>query len=368
MIWRCDLTHQAAFYNDKVNQAFSTVIASGRYVLGEQVAAFEQEYAQYLGISHCTAVASGTDALVLALKVIGIKPGAEVITTPFTAIPTISAIIEAGGKPVFVDVEKDSCLLDVEKIAGAVTTSTAAIIPVHLFCQMVDVEQLRQLLPISIPIIEDACQAHGCRLRGKMAGTLGELGVFSFYPTKNLGAYGDGGCIVSDNPDYDTKLRLLRNYGKLTPDNIVLNGINSRLDEIQAAVLRVKLFDLERNNERRRQLVDLYQELLRDLPIELLKIKENSVANYHVFVVKIKQNRDDLRKYLFNNGIQTDVFYPYPHHLQPAYEWLGYKPGDFPVAEQLGREVLALPLYPELSEDTIQFISETITNFFRRSK
>jgi len=364
MIWRCDLSTQADNYLENLLEITRRVLASGRYVLGQEVEEFEKAFASYVGTKHCVAVANGTDALVLALKVSRLSQKAEVITTPFTAIPTISAIVEAGCKPVFVDIDPDTFLIDIEQIPSAFTKNTQAIIPVHLFTQMVDIERLRALLPRPVTIIEDAAQAHGCRLRGAMAGTLGDLAAFSFYPTKNLGGYGDGGAVVTNNPTYDHELRLLRNYGKQTNDNIIMDGVNSRLDELQAAYLQLKLRDLEAMNAKRCVLAQIYREELHELPVALPAISGGSKPNYHVFVVKVLEQRDELKEFLAQQQIQTDIFYPHPHHLQPAYQRLGYAAGDFQNAEAVSKQVLALPLYPELNEEKIREICGFIRIFF----
>ena len=364
MIWRCDLEPQADYYLNELLDVTRQVLSSGRYMLASRVKQFEEEFAAYIGVPYCISMASGTDALIHALWVIGILPEDEIITTPFTAIPTISAIVAAGGKPVFVDIDPETYLIDIEQIPSVITDKTRAIVPVHLFAQMVDIERLQNLLPRHIPIIEDAAQAHGCRLRGKMAGTIGDLAAFSFYPTKNLGGYGDGGAVVTNNPEYDHKLRLRRNYGKETPDHIVLDGINSRLDELQAAWLSLKLPDLEAMNKKRRELAALYKDELEGLPVTAPLISKGALPNYHVYVVKVLEHRNELKNFLMEQGIQTDIFYPYPHHLHPAYKHLGYSLGDFPNAEQAGSQVLALPMYPELSKEVAKKITLVIRRFF----
>lgn len=368
MIWRCDLEPQAQQYLEKLVGITREVLQCGRYVLASRLVAFEKEYAAYIGADHCVGVGNGTDALILALKAIGMAPGDEVITTPFTAIPTISAIVAAGGRPVFVDIDPETFLIDVEKIPAAVTERTRAIIPVHLFSQMVDIERLRSLLPRTIPVIEDAAQAHGCSLRGRNAGSLGEMSAFSFYPTKNLGGYGDGGAVVTSDPQLAERLRLLRNYGKESPDNIVLDGINSRLDEIQAAYLSVKLPDLEGMNMRRRAIAEGYKQGLQGTSLVAPVIADGNVPNYHVYTVKVPDRRDELKQFLSESKIQTDIFYPFPHHMHPAYSHLNYREGDFPHAESVGRQVLSLPMYPEMKEDVLDVVCEKIHAFYRGMK
>ena len=364
MIWRCDLEKQAAVYEARILPIMATVAKTGRYCLGPVLEKFERAFASYVGTEHCVGVANATDGLMLALKVAGVQPGDEVITTPFTAIPTVSAIVAVGGRPVFVDIDRDTYLIDIQKIPSAITEKTKAIMPVHLFAQMVDVPKLRTLISDDLIIIEDAAQAHGMQLNGNMAGTVGDLAAFSFYPTKNLGGYGDGGAVVTNNPEFDKKLRLMRNYGKESADTIILDGVNSRLDVLQAACLMEKLPDLESMNEHRRRIADVYREQFIGLPIEVPYIQPNTIPNYHVYVVKVLEKRDELKSYLQENGVQTDIFYPYPHHLQPAYAHLGYKEGDFPIAESVGDQVLTLPLYPEFSEADQNQVCDCIKTFF----
>jgi dTDP-4-amino-4,6-dideoxygalactose transaminase len=265
---------------------------------------------------------------------------------------------------VFADIDEDTFLLDVKAAAAAVRENTRAVVPVHLFTQMVDVEALRSLLPDHVRIVEDAAQAHGCSLRGQMAGSLGDLAAFSFYPSKNLGGFGDGGAIVTADAALADRLRLMRNYGKRSELIIVTNGVNSRLDELQAAYLRIKLPDLEASNARRRQLAEIYAEELYGLPVTPPRIAPGAIPNYHVYVVKIHEKRDELRAYLESLNIQTDIFYPEPHHLQPAYRKLGYARGDFPRAEAVGGQVLALPMYPELRPEMLRDVCKSIRAFF----
>ncbi|OGK74545.1 hypothetical protein A2459_04000 [Candidatus Roizmanbacteria bacterium RIFOXYC2_FULL_41_10] len=348
-------------------KAVLSVLRSGQLVQGPQVKKLEIKFSKLVGAKYALAVNNGTSALHTALQAVGIGLNDEVITTPFTAIPTISAIVLAGGRPVFVDIDSDTYIMDIKRVASVVTERTCAIMPVHLFAQMADIEKLKALLPRPIPVIEDACQAHGCKMRGKQAGSLGELAAFSFYPTKNIGGYGDGGAIVTNSDDYNERLRLMRNYGKKTQDLIVLDGGNSRLDEIQAAILQLKLRDLEKNNTLRKEVVEWYCEGLKGTPLRMPIITEECEPNWHVFVVKVPEVRNELKDYLMQNGIQTDVFYPYPHHLQPAYSHLGYAAGDFPEAEAVGREVLALPMYPQITCETVQTICRVIRAFWGQS-
>lgn len=364
MIWRCDLQKQAAVYETRILRVMAEVARTGRYCLGPKLEEFEKAFAAYIGVEHCIGVANATDGLMLSLKVAGVQPGDEVITTPFTAIPTLSAIVAVGARPVFVDIDPDTFLINIQKIPAAITSKTKAILPVHLFTQMVDIPKLRTLIPDGMVVIEDAAQAHGCVLNGNRAGTVGDLAAFSFYPTKNLGGYGDGGAVVTNHPAFDQTLRLMRNYGKETADRIILDGVNSRLDVLQAACLLEKLPDLEGMNQQRRCLADRYAARLQNLPVQVPYIQPQALPNYHVYVIKVLERRDELKAYLLENGVQTDIFYPAPHHMQPAYAHLGYKAGDFPVAEAVGKQLLALPLYPELPEADLNRVCDLIHAFF----
>jgi len=364
MIWRCDLVPQYEAYKGEIHEAINRVLSSGRYILATEVTAFEKEFAEYLGSKFAIGVANGTDALTLSLMILNIGRGDEVITTPFTAIPTVSAIIDAGATPVFVDVDENTFLMDLSKVESAITKRTKAIMPVHIFGNVVDIEKLKQIVG-DIPIIEDASQAHGSKLDEKKVGSLGNFGVFSFYPTKNLGAYGDGGMIVTNNAEYAKKAKLLRMYGMVDYNHIVINGINSRLDELQAAILRIKLKHLDEMNNKRNIIAQKYIEELNPAKFIHQKINSNVYSNYHVFVSKFKGNRSDFVSFLDSIGIQTNIYYLIPLHLQEANKFLGYKLGDFPNAEKLCKEVIAHPLYPELPINTLNQIINSMNDYFK---
>lgn len=362
MIWRCDLVPQYEKYKKEIDEAIKKVLGSGRYILASEVAEFEKEFAKYLGVNYTVGVASGTDGLILSLMALGIGKGDEVITTPFTAIPTVSAIIDSGAKPVFVDINPDTFLIDLNKIKEAITSETKAIMPVHIFGNIVDIPKLKKIVG-NIPIIEDAAQSHGSKLDGIQSGTMGDIGVFSFYPTKNLGAYGDGGIIVTNNKEIAEKAKLLRMYGMTDKDHIKVNGINSRLDELQAAILKVKLKYLDEMNNKRNEIANYYK---KELNFNLFKhqlIPKDVYSNYHVFVSRFKGNREKLIKYLEEKQIQTNIYYLVPLHLQEANRFLGYKKGDFPEAEKLCDEAIALPLYPEFEDSKQKYVIECINNF-----
>lgn len=357
MIWRCDLAPQYDLYKDKIKECIDRIGASGRYILADEVREFEKKFAQYLGVKHVVGVANGTDALVLILKALNIGAGDEVITTAYTAIPTVSAIIEAGATPVFVDICEDTFLMDVSKIKEAITEKTKAIMPVHIFGNVLDIEELKKAVG-DIPVIEDAFQAHGSSIGGKKAGSMGIAGAFSFYPTKNLGGYGDGGAIATNSDEIAETLMRLRMYGMTDKDHIIYNGINSRLDELQAAILSVKLDDLDAMNQSRNHIAERYRMELTSGLIAHQKIEKNVYSNYHVYTVRFRGDRDGLVEALIKEDIQTNVYYPIPLHLQEANKYLGYQQGDLPVTEQLCNEALAIAMYPELEMETLDYIIE----------
>lgn len=360
-IWRCDLEPQHARFANAVEAAIHRILPTGRYILAKEVAAFEQEFATYCGTACGVGVANATDGLTLSLMALGIGPGDEVITTPYTAIPTVSAIVDTGATPVFVDVCADTFLMDVSKVPAAITNRTKAIMPVHIFGNVLDVEALRAICG-SIPIIEDASQAHGSTLRGKKAGSFGEMGVFSFYPTKNLGAYGDAGMVVTDDPQLAERLRKLRMYGMVDKDHIAFHGVNSRLDEIQAAILRIKLPELDAMNEQRRHIAIRYETELDTKRFTFQAIPADVVSNYHVFVARYHGDRQALIAHLDDLGIQTNIYYPLPLHLQEATRNLGYSVGSLPVVEQLCHEAIALTMYPELQSSVLDTVISAINS------
>ena len=343
MIFRCDLVPQYRKYEREIQRAMARVLASGRYVLGEEVSSFEAEFAAYIGMRHGVGVANATDGLTLSLRNLGVGPGDEVITTPFSAIPTTSAIIDAGATPVFVDVKEDTYLMDVDQVPRAVTKRTRAIMPVHIFGNVVDVPRLRKLTGGRLPIVEDASQAHGSTLRGRKAGSFGDFSVFSFYPTKNLGAYGDGGIVLTNSQRAAQGLRRLRMYGMSDKDHTVGHGINSRLDELQAAILRVKLPELDEMNRLRNVVAAKYRQRLRTELFEHQLVASEIGSNYHVFVSRLRGNRSRFLAYMDANKVQVNVYYALPLYLQKALRSLGYRRGAFPVVERLCKSVVALP-------------------------
>jgi len=356
MIWRCDLLPQYHAYRGEIHAAIGRVLESGRYILASEVAAFEKEFAAYIGTAHGVGVANATDGLTLTLMALGIGPGDEVITTPFTAIPTASAIVDAGAKPVFVDICADTFLMDIGKVAVAVTPRTKAIMPVHIFGNVLDVPRLRGAVPAHIPIIEDASQAHGSTLNGRRAGSFGDAAIFSFYPTKNLGGYGDGGAVVTNNAELAAKLRLLRMYGMTDKDHTVTHGVNSRLDELQAAILRAKLPHLDAMNRRRHEIAGRYQRELSPERFIHQVIPPGVVSNYHVFVCRYRGNRTEFTAAMDAHHIQTNIYYVLPLNLQKAHAASAQGPGSLPAAEEVCREAISLTLYPELPEETLSLV------------
>jgi dTDP-4-amino-4,6-dideoxygalactose transaminase len=349
-------------YKQEIHKAITNVLESGRYILASETENFEKIFAQYIGVNYMVGVANATDGLILSLKALGIKPGDEVITTPYTAIPTISAIIASGATPVFIDIEEDTFLIDINKVQEKITPNTKAVMPVHIFGNMVDINKLIKLVG-EIPVIEDAAQAHGSTINGIKAGSMGIMGVFSFYPTKNLGAYGDGGSIATNNSEINEKLRLLRMYGMIDKDHIAINGVNSRLDEVQAAVLSVKLKYLDEMNKKRARIAEQYKKELNPKYFVHQHIPKNTVCNYHVYNLRFKGNRSKFMQYLAEKNIQTNIYYPVALHLQTATKFLNYKIGDMPVTEALCNEAIALTMYPELPEKTLDFVINTINSY-----
>lgn len=360
-----DLAAQYAGIKTEMDEAIARVLKNSSFILGPEVEKFEKDFAKFCGVKYCVGVNSGTSALFLALKAAGIGAGDEVITQPNTFIATCEAVSHTGAKPVFVDIDPRTHLLDPKKIEEKISRRTKAIIPVHLYGR---VSPMAEILKIAkghnLFVLEDACQAHGARQDGKRAGSFGDAAAFSFYPGKNLGAYGEGGAVVTNNVGLAGKIRLLRDHGspqKYTHDII---GYNMRLEGIQAAVLLVKLRYLEQGNVKRKEHATLYRRLLAGIrEIEPPEIVAGNEHVFHLFVI-CAPKRDELRKFLARQDIETGVHYPKPIHLQKAYNFLGYRMGDFPHAEKAAREILSLPIYPELRPRQIKYITNTIKKFF----
>ena len=356
-----DLKRQYRSISKEIDIAIHDVLQNGWYILGDNVAAFEEEFAQYCNAKYAIGVASGTDALTLSIGALEIGEGDEIITVPNTFIATIDAIYRNGAKPVFVDINPETYNIDVNKIEEKITDKTKAIMPVHLCGQPADMDIIVKIAKkYNLKIIEDGCQAHGAEYNGTKVGALGDVGCFSFYPGKNLGAYGDGGIVVTDNFEIAEKIRILRNYGQKIKYHHDLVGYNSRLDEIQAAVLRVKLKYLDEWNELRRLHSEEYAELLDGISGIALPLSEENVKHvYHLYVIQC-ENRDQIQEKLLSKGISTGIHYPVPIHLQKAYTELGYCKGDYPITEEYAQKILSLPMFPELTHDEIRYISNQI--------
>ncbi len=348
----------------EIDAATARVLAGGWYILGPEVSAFEAEFAAYLGVEHAVGVASGTDAVLLALRALGVGPGDEVITVAHTAVATVAAIELAGATPRFVDIDPVTYTLDPARLAAAVTSRTRAIIPVHLYGAPADVDAVLTVARAHhLLVIEDCAQAHGARYRGQRVGTLGDAAAFSFYPTKNLGALGDGGAVATNRPEVAERLRLLRQYGWRERYVSDVAGYNSRLDELQAAILRVRLRHLDAENAARRRLAARYDAALAGLPITLSAARPDDTPVYHLYVIR-SAARGALAAYLNARGIGTGVHYPVAVHCQPAYAHLGYGPGRLPVTEAAAAEVLSLPMYPDLTEGAVDEVAGVIREYF----
>ncbi len=345
----------------EIEEAIKRVIKKRWFILGEEVENFEKEFAQYLNVKHAISVNSGSDALYLAIKALDIGEGDEVITVSLTFISTVDAIVRNGATPVFVDIEPDTYCIDVTKIEEKITDRTRAIIPVHLYGHPADMDPIMEIArKYDLYVIEDACQAHGAEYRGKKVGGIGHIGCFSFYPAKNLGAYGDGGMVVTGDEVIAEKIRLMRNYGQRKKYHHEFIGLNSRLDEIQAAVLRVKLNKLDDNNSKRHTLAELYNMSLKNTTIITPVEKEYARHVYHLYVIRT-QRRDELQRYLLKRGIYTQIHYPIPVHKQSAYK--GFDKAELPVTELVCNEVLSLPMYPSLKTEELDYITEKIRDY-----
>lgn len=347
----------------EIDSAVARVLEGGRYILGPEVRAFEEEFAAYLGVSHAVGVGSGTDAIHLSLLAAGVGAGDEVITVSHTAVATVAAITRTGARPVFVDIRDDTLTLDPEQMSRAISARTKAVIPVHLYGQPADLEPiLATAHRHGLITIEDCAQAHGAVYNGKRVGSWGDLGCFSFYPTKNLSALGDGGMVVTKDDHLALRVRLLREYGWRDRYVSELDGWNSRLDEIQAAVLRVKLRHLNHDNARRWELASLYLESLYSTGIRCPAWTSVDSHVHHLFVIR-HPRRDELRTWLHDYDIGTGIHYPVPVHLQPAYAHLGFDPGSLPVTEQAAQQVLSLPMYPEMDRTSVARVASAIAQW-----
>ncbi len=366
-----DLKEQNQLLRSEIEAALGRVLDTNAFILGDEVAELERELAEYCGVKHAIGCASGSDALLLAMMAVDVGPDDEVITTPYSFFATVSAITRLGAKPVFVDIDPETYNLDVGAVAAKISKRTKAVQPVHLYGQCAEMERLNTVCKEnSVPVVEDAAQAIGAEENGQRAGAMGLVGCFSFYPSKNLGGMGDGGFMTTNDDSLAERLRALRVHGSKERYYHKWVGINSRLDGFQGAVLRVKLPHLDAWSDKRKANADRYRELFAEhdleqnlsLPLERLGVRHI----YNQFVVRVPEVRDELKEFLTAAGIGTDVYYPVPLHLQECFAYLGHAKGDFPEAERAARETLALPIYPELSQEQQEYVVERTAAFFNR--
>lgn len=354
-------THYQQFKSD-IDTAVNRVLASGHYILGPELEKFEADFAKFLGVNYTVGCASGTEAIYLALAAIGVGPGDEVITVAHTAVPTISAISMTGATPVFVDIDPQTYVMDISAVEARITDKTKAIVPVHLYGQMVDMEPLMKLaLKHRLPVMEDVAQATGATYKGAIAGSLGEYAAFSYYPSKNLGAFGDGGAVTTNSKEHYDHLKMLRNYGQSKRYYHDIIGINSRLDEIQSAILGAQLPYVHEWNKRRREIARSYNEALKDV-VTVPHEAAYGQHVYHLYVIQT-ENRDAMQEYLAAKGVQALIHYPIPAHLQNAYAHLGYKKGDLPVTEHAANHILSLPMFPELTNEQVDLVIAAIRDY-----
>ncbi len=355
-----DLKGQYLVIKDEIQQAVNDFLDRGNYILGQPVETFENAIAQYLSARHGIGVASGTDALLLSLSAVGVGYGDEVITSPYTFFATAGSISHLGATPVFVDIDPKTYNIDVSLIEEKITSKTKAIIPVHLFGQCCNMDGILEVAKTyNLKVVEDACQAIGAEYKGKKAGTMGDTGCFSFYPTKNLGTFGDGGMIITNDSEIAEKIKMLRVHGAIQRYFHTIVGYNSRLDGLHAVILNIKLKYLDEWNRIRREKANYYNALLSKTDIGLPNVAADNLHIYHQYVIRT-MNRDNLRQYLEKRGISTAIYYPIPLHLQECYQFLGYKENFLPSSEQAGRETLALPIYPELTDSQLEEIVDAI--------
>jgi len=359
-----DLKGHSPHVRQEISAAVEKAIDDGQYILGDQVAAFEQSFAEYCGAQHGIGLGNGTEALHLALRALGIGPGDEVITAANTFVATALAIAYVGATPVLVDCDPDDYLIDVELIEQAITPRTKAIVPVHLYGQPADMDAILEIAARhGLPVVQDACQAHGAKIGDKRLGALGTAACYSFYPSKNLGAYGDGGMVVTNDDALAERIRMLRNYGQRTKNNYEMLGYNSRLDTLQASILAVKLRYLTAANEGRRAAARKYAEMLAGMPDLVLPVERAGVSHvYHLYVVQHSQ-RDELMAHLQQHGVQCGIHYPTPIHRIKAFEGCRTVPEGAPVATQAAGRILSLPMFPELTDEQIERVAEVLAAF-----
>lgn len=359
-----DLKREYNEIGKDIDWAIKRVVRSGSYVLGHELKKFEQQFAKYCGVKYCVGVNSGTDALTLSLKALVIRKGDEVVIPANTFAATAAAVVHVGARPVLVDVDPNTLLIDCEKLKEKINKKTKVVVAVHLHGKPADMDLLKAIsLKYGLKVIEDSAQAVGSIYKGKKAGSLGDVGIFSFYPSKNLGAYGDAGAVVTSNKKLSETIQILRNQGRKSGD-YKLVGYNSLLDNLQAAVLKVKLMRLDIGNERRANSAKIYLQRLSGVDLEFPRLAPHTKTNWQYFVIRSKK-RDELFEYLKRKGIHCGVHYPTPIHLLPAYKFLGYKKGDFPESEKASKEILSLPMFAQLTEREINYVVENIKDFLK---
>ncbi|MFA5050682.1 MAG: DegT/DnrJ/EryC1/StrS family aminotransferase [Patescibacteria group bacterium] len=363
-----DLTAQYKSIKKEINKAVSKILGNAHFILGEEVTELEKEVAAHCKTQYAIGVNSGTDALLLALMALEIGPGDEVITTPFTFFATAEVIAVRGAKPIFIDIDPKTFNIDVDKIEEKITAKTKAIIPVHLYGQPCEMDKIMEIAKKhKLYVIEDCAQAIGAKYKGKNVGSFGEFGCLSFFPSKNLGAYGDGGMVLTNNEKLAEKIKMLRQHGSRKKYYHETLGVNSRLDALQAAILRVKLKYLNKWEKGRQQKAKKYNQSLAKIKgISVPYLAKNNEHVYHQYTIRA-QKRDELQQYLIKNNIPSVIYYPVPLHLQPVFKHLGHKEGDLPETEKAGREVLSLPIYPELPEKNQNFIIEKIKEYYKKN-
>ena len=362
-----DLTSQYESIKKEINQAIYGVIQSAAFIGGEYVQTFERSFANYIGVKHCIGVGNGTEALFIALKSLGVGAGDEVITVANSFIGTSEAITMTNAKVVFVDCETDYYRIDCSKVEAAITRKTKAIIPVHLYGQMADMNGLKKLADQhGLFVVEDCAQAHGATFQNRRAGTTGHCGCFSFFPGKNLGAYGDAGAVVTDNEELAMRIRMYANHGRIDKYNHELEGVNSRLDGLQAAILDVKLNYLGRWTERRNEIARMYEKALNDV-VAIPLVHPDNRHVYHLYVIRV-ENRDKVKGYLAEQGISTGIHYPVPLPFLNAYKYLGHKPENFPMAYSLKDKILSLPIHGSMPDEAVEYVIKGLRDALKKYK
>ena len=350
-------------YKKNILSLVNKVFKSGQLILGKELENFEINFAKYIGKKYAVGVNSGTDAIMIGLKSLGVKIGDEIITTSNTAVPTVSAIVSIGAKPVFVDINENDFLMDLDKLEKKITKKTKVIIPVNLYGQSVDIDKLKRVSKkYKIKILEDCAQSAGAKFKRKMSGSMGDVSAFSFYPTKNLGAYGDAGIMLTDNKNIYLKAKMLRKYGMKKLYYSEFHGVNSRLDEIQAAILNFKLTKLNSYIKKRRSIAKIYDNKIKNINLILPKENKNCFHSYYIYVLRSKK-RNKLLNYLKKKKIYCNISYPFPIHLMRGYKFLNYKKGDLPVTEKLSSEIMSIPMYPYLKKEEINKIIKVLNEF-----